>query len=92
MNTHSHAAARAQQRCIPPLIDQWLDQFGEETYDGHGGVLRFFSHASIRAMEREFGRAPVRKLTEYLDVYKVESSHDAHVITIGHRTKRINRK
>jgi hypothetical protein len=92
MNALSHAATRAQQRCIPPLIDQWLDQFGEETYDGHGGVLRFFSHASLRSMEREFGRAPVRKLAEFLDIYKVESSHDGHVITIGHRTKRINRK
>lgn len=86
-----HAAIRAKQRCIPPLIEQWLDQFGEETHDGHGGVLRFFSHASRRSMERVFGREPVRKLAEYLNVYKVECSYDGHVITIGHRTKRINR-
>lgn len=92
MTTHSHAAARAQQRCIPPLVVQWLDQFGDEQYDGHGGVLRFFSRASIRAMEKVFGRAPVRKLAEYLDVYKVESSHDGSVITIGHRVKHIKRK
>jgi hypothetical protein len=89
MELHTHAAVRAQQRCIPPLIDQWLDQFGEERYDGHGGVLRFFSHASIRAMEQAFGRAPVRKLAEYFDAYKVESSHDGQIITIGHRTKRV---
>ncbi|MDP6652334.1 MAG: hypothetical protein QGF90_09550 [Gammaproteobacteria bacterium] len=37
MNT-THAAIRAQQRCIPPLVDQWLSQFGEEEYDGHGGT------------------------------------------------------
>jgi hypothetical protein len=43
-------------------------------------------------MEREFGRAPLRKLAEFLDVYKVESSRDGQVITIGHRTKRINRR
>lgn len=92
MNTHTHAAMRAQQRCIPPLIVNWLDQFGEESYDGHGGIVRFFSHASIRAMEREFGRAPVRKMTEYLDAFKVDDSRDGHVITIGHRTKRIHRK
>ena len=92
MSPLSHAATRAQQRGIPPLIDQWLDQFGEESYDGRGGVLRFFSHASLRAMEREFGRAPLRKLAEFLDVYKVESSRDGQVITIGHRTKRINRR
>lgn len=92
MNSRSHATIRAQQRGIPPLIDLWLDQFGEESYDGHGAILRYFSHASVRAMEREFGRQPVRKLSEYLDVYKVESSRDGNTITIGHRTKRINRK
>lgn len=91
MNT-THAATRAQQRSIPPLVEQWLDQFGEEEYDGHGGILRFFSHASRRALEREVGRDPVRKLNEYLNAYKVESSHDGRTITIGHRTKRINRK
>ena len=92
MNTHSHAEVRAQQRCIPPLVEQWLDQFGEERYDGHGGVVRFFSHSSIRAMERTFGRAPVRKMSEYLRAYKVETSHDGQTITVGHRTKRINRR
>lgn len=91
MNTR-HAEIRAQQRGIPPLIDQWLDLFGEEEYDGHGGVVRFFSRASIRAMKRAFGDAPVCKLTEYFRAYKVESSHDGHIITIGHRIKRINRR
>ncbi len=91
MNT-LHATQRAQQRCLPPLVEEWLDQFGEEEYDGHGGVIRFFSRASRRAMEREFGRAPVRKLAEYFGAYKIESSHDGLTLTIGHRIKRINRK
>ncbi|MDP6652333.1 MAG: hypothetical protein QGF90_09545 [Gammaproteobacteria bacterium] len=55
-------------------------------------ALRYFSHASRRALEREVGRDPVRKLHEYLNVYKVESSYDGSTITIGHRTKRIKRK
>ena len=92
MNAHSHATVRAQQRCLPPLVDQLLDQFGEEIYDGNGTVTRFFSHASKRAIERAFGRAPVRKLAQYLDAYKVEDSHDGRPITVGHRFKRINRK
>lgn len=87
-----HAEVRRQQRCIPPLIDQWLDQYGEERYDGRGGIIRFFSRASIRSMERAFGRAPVRKLSEYLNAYKVESNKDGCTITIGHRYKRIIRK
>jgi hypothetical protein len=93
MNARSHhAARRAQQRCIPPLISQWLDAYGEEAYDGRGGVVRFFSRRSVREMERSFGRAPVARLSEYLDCYKVESSRDGTTITVGHRTKRIHRR
>jgi hypothetical protein len=91
MNT-LHATRRAQQRCLPPLVEEWLDRFGEEEYDGHGGVITFFSRASRRAMQREFGRGPVRKFAEYFGAYKVESSHDGRTLTVGHRTKRINRK
>jgi hypothetical protein len=91
MNMSHHAAVRCQQRGIPPLIDQWLDQYGEEEYDGHGGVRRYFSRTSIRNMEREFGRQPLAKLSEYMDSYKVISSHDGKTITIGHRTKRVTR-
>lgn len=87
-----HAASRAQQRGIPPLVEQWLDEFGEETYDGRGCCLRYFSRASRRAMERAFGREPVRKLAEYLDAYKVESATDGTVITVGHRYQRIRRR
>jgi len=86
-----HASARAQQRGIPPLIERWLDEFGEELYDGHGSVVRFFSRRSRRRMEREFGSAPVRKMSEYLSAYKVESSHDGRTITVGHRTRRFRR-
>jgi hypothetical protein len=39
MNITYHAATRSQQRCVPPLIMQWLDQFGEEQYDGHGAII-----------------------------------------------------
>lgn len=90
--THSqHAIRRSQQRGIPPLIDQWLDEYGEAQYDGHGGVVRYFSRRSIRAMEQGFGREPVRRMWEYLDAYKVESSHDGQTITVGHKTKRFRR-
>ena len=88
MTMTTHAAIRSQQRGIPPLIVQWLDQFGEELYDGHGAIIRYFSRASRRAMEREFGSHPVKKMSEFLNAYKVEN-HDGTVITTGHLTKRI---
>ena len=84
MNTH-HASVRSQQRGIPPLIRDWLLAYGEEDYDGHGGILRYFSNRSIRMMQRSFGREPLRQLDKYLNSYLVESSDDGAVITIGHR-------
>jgi len=84
MNTH-HASVRAQQRGIPPLIRDWLLAYGEEDYDGRGGVLRYFSNRSIRMMERSFGREPLRQMTRYFNSYLVESSVDGAVITMGHR-------
>ena len=91
MSASYHALSRAQQRCIPPLILQWLDQFGEELYDGHGAIIRYFSRASRRAMERQFGSNPVKKMSEFLNTYKVENQ-EGTVITTGHLTKRIKRK
>lgn len=90
--THTtHARKRAQQRGIPPLIDQFLDLYGHEHYDGHGGVILYLDKLSIRQMERDMGREPVRRMSEWLDAYKVKSSFDGNTITTGHRTKRIRR-
>jgi hypothetical protein len=91
MNMTYHAVIRSQQRGIPPLIVQWLDQFGEEQFDGHGAIIRYFSRASRREMEREFGSDLVSKLAQYFKAYKVEN-HEGTVITTGHLTKRIKRK
>lgn len=88
----SHAAGRAKQRGIPPLIEEWLDKYGEQDYDGHGACRIFFSKKSIRRMERDFGRAPVRKMSEWLRAYKVEDSHDGNIITVGHRFQHLRRR
>jgi hypothetical protein len=37
---HTHTTVRAQQRGIPPLIDQLLEAYGQEQHDGHGAVAR----------------------------------------------------
>ena len=90
MNTE-HAAARVQQRCIPPLVDQILDQYGQEEHDGHGAVVVFLNKDSIRRMERDMGRRPVAKLAEWFDVYKVQAAN-GQTITVGRRTRRLWRK
>ena len=90
MNT-KHAEVRAQQRCIPPMVNQLLDLYGEEEYVGHRTVTLYFNKISIKNMERDLGRRPVSRLAEWFDTYKVKSI-DGHTITIGHRTRRIWRK
>jgi hypothetical protein len=90
MNTR-HAEARAQQRGIPPMVDQLLDLYGQEEHDGHGAIILYLSKSSIKDMERDLGRRPVSKLAEWLNAYKVKSM-DGHTITVGHRTRRLWRK
>jgi hypothetical protein len=82
-----HALKRSQQRGIPPLVQHWLLDYGEENFDGHGAIIRYFTPQSIRSMERDFGREPVRRLSEYLRCYLVESADNGAVITVGKRHK-----
>lgn len=86
-----HAKVRMQQRAIPPFVEQLLDEFGEQQFDGHGGVICYFSKDSRRRMEQVMGRDPVRVLERYFDYIKVESSRDGTLITIAPRLCRIRR-
>ena len=42
-----HAHDRMQQRGYPGLIDELLDRYGAETYDHHGGLIRYFNKLRI---------------------------------------------
>lgn len=86
-----HCRTRNQQRCLPPVVHHWLTEFGEEQYDGHGGVRIYFSHRSIRSMERVLGRHFVRQNQKYLNAYRIEGSRDGGLITSGWRTNRLNK-
>ena len=90
MKQTKHAAIRAQQRGIPPLVDQWLEEFGEEVHDGHGCIRRYFSRRSIREMKRAFGHQPVILFKRYLHAYKIDSCADGSTITKGWRTRRFH--
>ena len=86
-----HATVRAQQRGIPPMVDQLLDLYGQEQHDGHGAIILFLNKLSIRKMEHDMGRRPVARLAEWLDSYKVKDM-ECRTITVGHRHQRIWRK
>lgn len=54
-----HACARVRQRCIPPLIMEWLDSFGARTGDGHGAKVLYFDKESRKClMKMQDGRKP----------------------------------
>ena len=88
LNSH-HARIRGQQRGIPPLICDWLHDYGEYQHDGHGGVIRYFSKTSIRRLERNFGTAPVRRFHEFMRSYLIEATDSGTVVTMGKRYKPI---
>jgi hypothetical protein len=87
----AHASARAQQRCIPPIVEQWLDTYGAEEFDGHGCVRTYFNKASVRQMERELGREFVSRCRDLLNAYRIEAM-DGTTITLGWRNHRIARR
>ena len=80
-----HAAIRSQQRGIPPLISGWLIDYGDEVFDGHGGVIRYFSSNCIRLMVSEIGKDAVKRKSEFLRCYLVQATNDGAVVTVGKR-------
>jgi hypothetical protein len=79
-----------QQRGVPPIIVEWLLQYGATIYDHHGGRIRYFDKRSRRRIRHEKGSAAVRRFHEYLDCYAVMAGDD-RVITVGHNYRRIKR-
>jgi len=85
-----HASERSQQRAIPEMMIDLLLQFGSSESAGSGISKVFFDKTSRRRVKAYAG--PLAGLLEqHLDVYAVVSS-DMKIITVGHRTERINRQ
>ncbi|HYH23377.1 MAG TPA: hypothetical protein VD995_32580 [Azospirillum sp.] len=80
--TH-HATERAQQRAVPPLVVNWLFDYGRVLRRG-GADVYFFDRRSRRRLEREVGGVALRRLADLLDAYAVVAD-DGHVITVGRR-------
>ena len=80
-----HSTIRQQQRGVPPLIEQWLLDYGDEQYDGHGAIVRYFSNEALKRLKKEIGTTPVKRLHEFFRCYLVQSSRDGAVITVGKR-------
>lgn len=87
--TH-HAARRVQQRGIHGEVLPLLMHFGAHQYDKHGAKLVYLTHRSKERIRRSVGSIAFRRIQPALDIYAVVGQ-DGAVITVGHRTHRINR-
>lgn len=89
MRTTEHAAARMHQRAIPPLIVEWLTEFGTELHAG-GAVKRYFDKDARKRLTKAIGPQIVDRLGNLLNVYIVVN--DDTLITAAHRRKSMRRK
>ena len=85
-NLTKHAAIRCQQRGIPPLIVDWLFEFGKDVHK-NGAEMIYFDKKSKKAVRKYAGRQVFRKLDKYMDSYLI--AKDGRVLTVGHRTKAV---
>ncbi len=89
MNMTKHARHRQQQRAIPPLIIDWLCQYGCRITGMNGTTVIYFDKESRRTLCSEVGAMVVRRLHDMMDAYVV--MNDERVITVGHRFKPLPR-
>ena len=87
--TH-HAARRLQQRGIPESVLPILIEYGEHEYDKRGAKLIYLSQRSRQRLRHSMEASDYRRLERALDIYAVVSDGGA-IVTVGHRTHRINR-
>jgi len=85
-----HARTRLQQRAIPLPVLDYLLNFGKKVHDHHGAEILFFDHQARNMVRRACGEKNFKCLESKLDTYAVVGT-DGVVLTVGHRTKRINR-
>lgn len=82
-----HAAARAQQRGVSPLIVDLLVRFGTIQKSGDGTEMCYFDRHARKALVSYVGGA-IGKLSEELDAYAIISGEQ--VVTVGPRYKKIH--
>lgn len=85
-----HAAKRMQQRGIPDEVLPLLLSYGRTEHDHRGACLVYLTKKGREQIARVTPRSEFKKLEPALDVYAVVDT-EGHVLTIGHRTQRINR-
>ncbi len=86
----NHAQARLQQRGISSHVLDYLLQYGRKVHDHRGGEIIFFDHQARERLRRQSGPTQFKVVESKLDAYAVIGT-DGAILTVGRRTKRINR-
>lgn len=84
MNSFSmtrHAAARQQQRCVPPLAIEWLLSYGrrEKSFDA---VRVSFDKRAKKDLARDVGSRAVSLMSKYLTAALVIDPANEQIITV----------
>ena len=90
LNMTKHAHARIQQRGIPTAVVENLLNFGREVQDHHGGLILYFNRRARETLRRAKGNERYKRIEGYLSTYAVVAM-SGDIVTVGHRTRRINR-
>jgi hypothetical protein len=85
-----HASARLQQRGIPPGVVNELLDFGQEVHDHRGSSIFYFDRQARERLRRACGDVAYRRLESHLNAYAV-IGRQGQIVTVGHRTRRVNR-
>lgn len=89
-NLTQHAANRMQQRGIKPETIEILLACVAREHDHHGFTILYFDKPARQRLRHQYGSDQYRKIERQLDAYAVVAENGS-VVTVGHRTKRINR-
>ena len=85
-----HGAQRKQQRCVPPIVIDWVIQYGVRRPTGGGVEHIELDKPGRRDLAREIGSWTYTRLEPKLNAFVVLDAH-GRVITTGYRTRRRRR-
>lgn len=77
----NHAHIRAQQRCIPPLVIEWLLNFGQRQAS-HGATKITLDKKAKRNLASEVGKPVVTQLSRFLNAALIVDADTDQVITV----------
>ncbi len=87
-----HAEKRMQQRGIPPLVVELLEQFGTPTRCPGGAERLTFDKRAKARLRRAVGARGLAIVDRWLGIYTVVSDETGEVVTAAHRRHRFKRK